>query len=248
MSKLLPHTWAVPDRFRARLGAQAGRQRAMAHEGHLLLVLHAIPNPKDPMARNAAFFWRAPDGTWKATGAVAARSGVVALRSLVEAFTKAVHDLETRVEGATAAADYFAVLHEGAPLLRATRQLHAALQEAREAVPGDPDLIALRDVAGDLERASDLVHADARSGLDYTIAKRAEEQAELQQHIATSGHKLNLIAALFLPVTAIATIFGMNLHHGLERTLAPFLFWGVLAAAFLVGFAIRGGLGRQPSR
>lgn len=35
----IPPTWKVPDLFRSRLGESAGRQRAMASEGHLLIVL-----------------------------------------------------------------------------------------------------------------------------------------------------------------------------------------------------------------
>jgi len=247
MSKLLPHTWAVPDRFRTRLGAQAGRQRAMVHEGHLLLVLHVLPNPHDPLNRTAAFFWRAPDGSWKATGATSARSGVPALKSHVEAFTKVVAELEDRLEKAARAADYFAVVQESGPVLRTARNLHKALQEAREGVPNDQDLISLRDLAGDVERGADLVHSDAKAGLEFTIARRAEDQADLAQHIATSGHRLNLLAALFFPVTAIATVMGMNLRHGLEDTWKPYLFWVVLTGTFIVGFIVRGSLGRRPS-
>src|SRR5262245_51668300 len=130
MAKLLPHTWTVPERFRARLGAQAGRQRAMLHEGHLLLVLHDLPGA-DETARRASFYWRAPDGAWKSAGA-ASKGGIAALRTHVEVFSAAAHALEERVEKALRAAEYFAVLQEVAPLLRAARNMHKALQEARE--------------------------------------------------------------------------------------------------------------------
>jgi hypothetical protein len=41
----LPPSWDVPQEFRNRLGKQAGRQRAMLSEGHLLLILHRPPDP-----------------------------------------------------------------------------------------------------------------------------------------------------------------------------------------------------------
>jgi hypothetical protein len=240
MAKLLPHTWTVPDRFRARLGAQAGRQRAMLHEGHLLLILHDTPGA-DETERRASFFWRAPDGSWKSTGA-AAKGGVQALRGHLDTFTAAAHALEERVEKASRAADYFAVLQEVAPLLRAARNQHKALQEAREGCPDDKDLIALRDQSGDAERTLELVHVDAKNGLDFTVAKRAEEQAELAEQINRSSHRLNLLAALFLPISALGSVLGVNLEHGFEHKHAPWLFWVAVASALMIGLMVRAGV------
>lgn len=240
MPKLLPHTWTVPERFRARLGAQAGRQRVMLHEGHLLLVLHDVPVVGDP-ARRASFFWRAPDGQWKGSGANA-KGGVGALRGHVEAFHAAALALEDRVEKATCAADYFAVLQEAAPLLRTARNMHKALQEAREGCPDDRDLISIRDQAYDTERVLDLIHADAKNGLDFTVAKRAEEQAELAEQINRSSHRLNLLAALFFPITALGGMLGMNLKHGFEEWNFPWTFWIVVASSLTIGLLIRSGV------
>lgn len=242
MPKLLPHNWTIPDRIRARLGAQAGRQRPMLHEGHLLLVLHDLPKPGDA-TRQASFFWRAPDGTWKSAGATA-KGGVGALRAHVESFATAAQALEDRVEKATRAADYFAVLQEAAPVLRTARNLHRVLQEAREGCPEDRDLISIRDQAYEAERTLELVHADAQSGLEFTTARRAEEQAELSEQINRSSHRLNLIAAMFLPITALGGILGMNLEHGFEHANAPWLFWAVVAGAFLLGLLVRSTVDR----
>ncbi len=240
MAKLLPNNWTVPDRFRARLGAQAGRQRVMLHEGHMLLVLHDLPGA-DEAGRRASFFWRAPDGTWKSTGA-AAKGGIVALRTHVEAFAAAGHALEERVEKATQAAEFFRVLQEVAPVLRAARNQHKVFQEAREACPDDKDLITLRDQAYENERNLDLVQADAKAGLDFTVARRAEEQAELSEQINRSSHRLNLLVALFLPISALGGVLGVNLEHGFEHAHAPWLFWGVVSGAFLLGLIVRAGV------
>ena len=240
MSKLLPHTWTVPDKIRARLGTQAGKQRVMVHDGHLLVILHTVPEPGE-LTRKAAMFWRAPDGSWKSTGA-ASKGGIMAIRGHLDLFTTALSTLEERVESAARAADYFAVLHAVAPILRTARALHKTMQEAREAQGNDADLITLRDHACDIERAAELVHSDAKNGLEFTIAKRAEEQAEQGAHIAASSHRLNLLAGLFLPVTAVATVFSMNFMHGFESRFAPWLFWGVLVFSFLLGFIVRSGL------
>lgn len=239
MSKLLPVAWSVPDRIRARLGARAGRPRAMSHEGHCLVILQSAPRPGDA-AREPSFFWRAPDGAWKSIGG-SGKGGLKALREHVEAYTAEAERLESHVEGAQRAADYYRVLQEVGPLLRASRGLHKALQDARDAT-NDPEIITLRDQAGDIERAVELVYDDAQNGLGYTTARQAEEQAALSTNIAQAGHRLNRLAALFLPMSALGSVLGMNLVHGFEGRYAPWLFWCAVAATFSLGFLVRATL------
>lgn len=238
MSKLLPMQWEVPAIFRARLGAQAGKQRTMAHEGHILIILHTIPAPSD-LRRKAAIFWRSSKGEWKSTGE--AKGNITALRNHVDGFVKAVEQLEARVDNASSAVEYFSVLRELGPFLRVARNMHKALQEARDAVT-DPDIIALRDLAGDIERSAELLYDDAKNGLDYTIARRAEEQAARSHEIERSGHQLNRLAAIFLPVSAIGGAFSMKFATGFDDKYVPWLFWIVFVGAFGLGFVIRASI------
>lgn len=242
MARVLPSTWELPDKITARFGTSAGKQRSMSADGHLVIVTHMVPDPTK-REREPALFWRHPDGTWRSSGG--ARGGLGGLRTMVDEYKKRVDLLEENVSQAKRAADYFATLQAVAPVLRAVRNLHRALQEAREAVTQDRDIIALRDLAGDVERTAEIAHADAKSGLEFAIAHQAEEQSRMTQHIARSSHKLNLIAALFLPITALASIFGMTLPHGLEGKYSPFLFWALLGVAFLVGLIVRAGVDKR---
>jgi hypothetical protein len=198
-STLLPADWAVPATFRRRLGNRAGRQRAMIADGHLLLILNAPPEA-DSYKRKAAFFWREPKGQWRSTLSVEA---LRSLQRLVDAYEKAAQELEEKLDRDEDAASLQAVMSRSVPLARAARNLHAALQEARQGID-DPELINLRDHAGEAER------------------------------IAATGHRLNLLAAIFLPVTALCAIFGMNLAHGLEW-LGPILFWGLTVVTLGIG-------------
>lgn len=234
MAHVIPEPWQVPQRFRQRVGHQAGRQRAMAHDGHLLLILHEVPGDND-LERTARVFWRAPDGAWKATGT--SGSGLPVLKRHVETFSAAVQALDEKVDKGGSAEDFYAVLHRATPLARTTRNLHKALQEARDAIE-DKDIISLRDAAGDLERASDMVVSDARTALEYTAAKKAEEQAASAQRQADAQHRLNLIAALFLPISAFGSVMGINLTSGLEGQ-GPWLFWLIVLVCFAAGFVIR---------
>jgi len=217
----------------------------MIHDNHLVLVTHLVPG-SDDIDRKAAIFWRKPDGTWKAAGE--AKGGLQALRGVVDAYRQRAIAIETELEAAKRAVDYFRVLQDIAPILRAARHLHKTLQEAREGIKGDADIIALRDLASEAERMADLIQQDAKHGLDYTTARRAEEQAETADHIAKSSHRLNLIAALFLPISALGSVFGVNLAHGLETKASPWLFWGFVILSFAFGFIVRAGIARKEAK
>lgn len=241
MSPVIPSNWKVPDLFHSRLGETAGRQRALFADGHLLLVLHKIPEPGNP-DRVPILFWRDQAGVFKSTGSGAP---LAELRANLEEFTKVTDKLEQRADLPPSADNYFEILQTTTPLLRTVRNMHRALQEAREAVPADRNILIARDQAGELERALELLHTDAQHGLDYMVARQAESQARASHELVQSGHKLNLLIALFLPLTALGSAFGMNLRHGFESVTNPILFWIVLVGGFFLGFVVKAGITRS---
>lgn len=208
----------------------------MVHEGHLLLILHKVPTAHEH-DRRAALFWRSDAGAWK--GTLEGSGGLAALKDLLAQYARILERLETRVEEATRANDYFDVLQEVAPIARAARNQHKTMQAARDAID-DPTLIDLRDQAYENERNAELVQADAQNGLDFLTARRAEEQAQVADRIAKAGHRLNMLAAFFFPATALGSLLGMNLVSGIETLKQPYLFWVVVVVALLVGFVVRG--------
>jgi len=236
VSSPIPHNWDVPKVFRDRFGARAGRQRVMSADGHLLLILHELPRP-DGGEANARLYWRKPDGTWRSSSSSATTLG--ALRAHLEEFVAAIDGLEARAANATRAKDWFSILHEVAPLNRTTLGMAATLQEARDLAKNDRDLISLRDLAQENERAVELITTHARAGLDFTIAQNAENSANATEHVVQSQHRLNLIAATFLPITALGALLGTNLKSGLESWNAPYAFWAVMAAALVLGVLVR---------
>lgn len=233
MKGIIPPGWEVPDRFRQRTGQIGGRQRAMADSGHLLIILHELPDPAEPDERKARLFWRNAEGAWKSTGL---GSGIQALKQHVNEYDAAIESAEKALLQAKTADACFAALHGLAPLLRATRSLHAAMQQARDLGGDDRDVIAERDHCYDLERAAELLYQDAQHRLAHSTARRAEEQAEQSQKMAVSAHRLNMLAAVFFPLTAIASLFDMNLHHPLAS------FDGVWPWAVVVGASVSFGL------
>ena len=173
-SQLLPGDWAVPALFRRRIGNRPGRQRAMVAEGHLLLILNPVPEAGSHR-RKTAFFWRDPKGAWRST---ASAEGLRSLQRLVEDYVQTANGLDERLEKEDdSAALFHEVVSRCVPVARAARNLHAALQEARQAVD-DPELINLRDLAGEAERTLERGREDAKVGLEFLLARKSEEQAE----------------------------------------------------------------------
>jgi hypothetical protein len=235
----VPKAWDIPESIRHRLGLEAGPQRSIYEEGHLLVILHHIPKP-DQTDRVPAFFWRNASGEWRSTEGKG--MGPVALQNFMDAWESKLEALEVSEQKSTTATEYHTLLEEAAPILRTTRGLHRALQQARELVKDDRELINFRDMAAGLERTAELLLQDAQFGLDFIAARQSEHQAVMAQKMNATAHRLNIIAALFLPVTAIASILSMDISSGLANTRPNF--WLVLGAGCLLG----GGLATWVSR
>lgn len=244
MKLRLPIEWRIPKAIESRLGDNAGRQRAMLADEHLLLVLHEPPAAEDA-ERSVRLFWRDPKGHWRGNHF---GEGARALHQHIAAYLELTDRLESRLDTATTAADFYSILREATPLQRSARNLHAALQQARELVPADRDLINARDQAGEVERATELLHHGAKLGLEFTNARHAEAQAERTYEMAVSAHRLNLLMAAFFPVATLGTVFGMNVSQGLNHALTSPLLWTVLAAGLMCGTILAGMIARKPVR
>lgn len=241
---LLPAGWGVPQVFRDRLGDDAGRQRLMQHEGHLLLVLHAPPRAGEPF-RRGRLFWRNPDGLWKPQSLTHSEHAIGELLNEYEALTG---EIEDAVEAAESSRDYFDALTALTPLVRAAHNAYSVLQESRQAVNGCRKLILLRDRAYAMTRRLELVQQDAKTTLDFVIAERSEVQAASSRHQARAAHRLNVLAALFFPLATIASLFGMEVRHGLEAYdtgSTPLVMLGLVAVGLTLGILLAGFIARK---
>jgi Mg2+ and Co2+ transporter CorA len=235
MAKLVPEIWNIPSQLRDRVGTGVGRQRMMAYEGHALLLLHACPRDRERERRGVAF-WRSPDGDWRCAPG---KDGFKTLCAHVEEFATELEKLDARIEAAHKASDFFAILRHARPVHRSARNMYGAIALLRDAVPDDKDVLALRDRAYEIERWAETMTNDAENGMEYTVAQHTEEQATMSERILEETHRLNMIAALFLPITALGAMLGMNVTSGLE-SLSPIVFWGIAIGAVFVGVVLRG--------
>ena len=246
-ASLLPADWSIPAELRDRLGSTAGRQRLLLEDGHLLLVLHAAPGA-DEIGRRGRFFWRNQDGSWRATPET---DPVTTLREHLAEYEREIEQLERAEDDATQARDYFELLDRLAPVARATRNLYGVLQQARETVVDDHELIVVRDQGSDLTRRTELLNEDARNGLEFAIAWQAEQQAEISHRMSVAAHRLNLLVAFFFPIATLMAIFGTNLHHGLEpwdQANGPLPLLALIAAGLFCGVILTGFVTRPTRR
>lgn len=225
----LPKDWQVPEVLRARLGDGPGRQRAMLHDGHLLIVLHDVPKKRE-RHRKGQFFWRSPGGHWKSTIPGHASQ---AFDNFLGNYAAAIQRLTTLYETADESGDYFDLQVELAPIVRSSRNMHTALGEAREMCPEDRELINSRDEAYELMRSAELLHDDAESALEFDIARQAEAQARSSHQMAVSSHRLNVLAAFFFPLATMSAFLGTNLTNGIEA-------WDKAHPALLLGIMLGG--------
>lgn len=245
---IIPPTWTVPEAIRIRLGATTyGRQRAMVEEGFLLLVLHRPPGPDDAK-REGVLFLRNPAGDWQCNRE---GPGPGALKRHVQAYAEIEAKVTKEYEKSGDTMVLFDLVEKLTPLTRAARNMHQALQTARDAIKNDIFLIEMRDLGYELDRNFDLLLEDVRNAIQYRTAREAEEQARLSKEALHASHRLNTLAALFFPLTAIASLFGMQFAHGLNER-DPLIFWIVFVVAVSLGIAMKswvlGNQKRNPPR
>lgn len=223
----IPKDWEIPAAISVRVAEVPGTQRCLEAEGHMILILHKLPST-DSARRDLSLFWRKPEGTWKSDGF---GHGLMALRQHVIEFNEKVMKLEVEENEAVSAEDYFQIRREISPIYRAAQHMLVTISRAYDLFPEDRDLLICRNLASTAVRTAELLKEDATHGLEYFMAKQAESQA-------LASHRLNLIAAIFFPILAFASIFGMNLSHGYEDE-SPWLFWLVVIIGITTGWVMK---------
>lgn len=238
-STFVPKTWTLPDSIRRRLGDEMGRQRLMDEDGHLLVLLHLPPTSEQDELRQPAVFWRNAEGEWKS---YPQSGGLAALHALMADYKSRAVELDDQAESATAPRDYFEVMRELHPLHRTSRNMLAVMEDLRKARPHERELIILRDQAVGVERAVEMALADARTGLEFTVAEAGQTQAREAHLAAAETRRLNRLVAFFFPIATLAAVFGIN---PIDEVLGMPGLPALIFIGVALGFAVRGFVGRR---
>jgi hypothetical protein len=230
----LPSNFSLSASLLDQLSARSGSQRCVkGDDGQMLLVLHEVPEPSIP-ERKAVFFWF--DGHhWHS----AQSEGGKDLTLLLDVYAQAIDRLEAIVDEADTAKEIFELIRHAAPLARTSRNLYHALSDAVSHAPRDRMLRHAKDRAHEIERAAELLHADARVTLEFMRAESAEEQARSSEQLARLGYRLNLLAGFFLPLVALGGLMGMNVElPAFVQGAFWFIFFGGLIMGGLILFVV----------
>jgi hypothetical protein len=176
-------------------------------------------------------------------------NGAAALTRHVGDFAELIDRYDRQEDQARSVEDYFGIMEGISPLSRAVKNLHTVLQDAREKLPGDRDLINARDKAYELERSAELLASDVRNALEFATAKKSEEQAAASHEMAVASHRLNLLAAFFFPIATLSAVFDTSLSHPLEQYIPPpYAFYSVIGLGLFLGLVLAAYLADRPKR
>jgi hypothetical protein len=192
--------------------------------------------------REALFFWKRRDLRWIGPSG---KAGLGELDALLDRYERAIDGHEEVIDEADTAAEIFGILRHSGPLARTSRNLVAALEQVLAIDADDRAIRGLRDRAREIERAADLLHADARVTLQFWQAERAEEQALAAARLNRIAFRLNLLAGFFLPMVALGGLFGMNVD--LPSFTKPAL-WVILSVGLMTGGVLLVMVGRKTGR
>ncbi len=232
---LIPKQWQIPQIFRDRLGADPGKQRIMAEEGHYLIILHRAPSAADRGNREAALFWINENSEWKSTPH---GGGVNGLIEHIKEYENLVKGLEEGLElpHSSENADLLHEIHdEVTPLLRASRHMLNVLQELRQLFPENRKILLLRDSAINVERSSELLLTDTKSTLDFMLAQSSMKQAQEAHNATIEANKLNRLAAFFFPIITICAVLSIE---DPAAVLSRPSTYGIVLAGLLLGLTL----------
>lgn len=215
-----------------QLGRRPGHQRVLEGSGELLVIVHEVPQA-GVREREALFFWKTRRDGWRSREVP---GGLKGLQELLERYAAVIDNLEEDLELAEKGQQLYEILKHSLPLCRSLRNLVGVLEAVLAMDEGDREILVLRDRARELERAGELLHADAQNALSYFRTESAEEQAEAAQRTDRATMRLNLLAAAFLPLIGLTGLFGMNVRNGMEDSRVAF--WVVSAVGLAGGYGL----------
>jgi Mg2+ and Co2+ transporter CorA len=236
----LPEHFDVERELLEQFSNRPGHQRCVEGRDELLLVVHEVPQPAIP-EREALYFWKRRDGRWTQSGG----PGLSELSELLDRYAQAIDGHEGMIDEADTAAEIFGILRHSGPLARSSRNLVLALEQTLAADHDNRDIRACRDRARELERAADLLHADARVTLEFWQAERSEEHSRASARLGRIAFRMNLLAGFFMPLMALSSLFGMNVS--IPGFALPF-FWGILLLGMCIGGVLLWLVGRQTGK
>lgn len=227
----VPDNWEIPTKLRARIGKTVGRQRTLQEEGHTLILIHQAPHSNEK-SRRGACCWITPEGVLRFY------PETENFETIFNSYRNRLHHLEKEYKTANTAIQYFNILEEIIPFYFASMRMASAMQAARDAAPTCRQVLLWRDETYEIQREAEILQICAKNALDYHQAKSVEDLSKITYDLSKTSHRLNMMATFFVPMMAVAGLFGMNIHTGFEKSESSLLFWSIAFASILIGVIV----------
>lgn len=229
--RFVPEGFDLEEGLRDQLSGRSGTQRYLEGEAEALMIVHDLPAPRVP-EREALVYWRGSDGAWKGP---AGGEGLRELSAQLDRFQEKIDEYEAQIDETEEISEVFEMIRHAGPIARSMRNLAGVLEAAVNADGENRRLIGLRDRAREIQRAAELLYHDAKLTLDFWQAESAEDHQEAAERLNVIAYRLNLMAGFFLPLVAMGSLLGMNVH--IPEFLLPW-FWGILLAGMVFGVSV----------
>lgn len=221
----LPAHFSIEPELREQLSSRAGQQRCLEGHDEVLLIVHDVP-PPSVSTRTPLLFWKRHDGRWTQPGG----PGISEMGDLLGRYAEIIESHHAVVTRAENAADILAILRHAGPLSRASRDLAHALDQTLASEPSDREIRGFRDRAKEIERAAELLHADARMTLEFIRTEHGQSLARSAELILKTAQQLLLVAAVFLPLIALGIFIGLS---GALPAIMQWVIWSVIGLSLL---------------
>lgn len=216
----------LPERWRGRVGNPVGRQRLLEEGDHLLVLIHEVPGRPEV----DWFFWTDDEGAWQS---LPEPGGLLHWKRLLEEYEVVVDELEAGLKKAVSVEDYYRILQAEVAVGQPLKQVRLLAARVRRSRKKNRQLLEIRSIAEELDADLCLVEDGARLGMEALAAESAEKQRRISEQQARLGLRLNYLAAFFLPLMALGTVFGMNVPTGFEDS--RWVFGAIFAVGLLTG-------------
>jgi Mg2+ and Co2+ transporter CorA len=220
----------VPPNLQALLAETIRRQRYLSEGDCFALILHQLPAP-DSEERVPCLFVSQSTPTTAPLEAV--KGPYQGIKPLLADYDAELDTLEDALESTSDLQLLFDLQQRLIPTARSLRNAVRVLEGAHVAHRKHRGLTATLEYAHELGRDLDILEASLATKIDNQQSRILLQQAQATARLEEKNHRLNMILAMFLPLTALTSAFGMNLDSGLDTTWVPY-FWSV----WLVGLSL----------
>lgn len=221
-----------------QIGTTSRRQRFFKFSEGWILVLHRLPGAGAGEERRSVYRYAEGDGP------VVHDPEGLSLEEVLGEYRDRLESFEDRLEEALSLSELIEERRMLFPVGRALRNACRAIEDAEIGLLGRRLFLVSRELASELLRKLEILESDLAADIETLQSELAAAHARATEKLEAKNRYLNTLVALFLPLTALTSAFGMNFASGMS-TENPWNFWLVILAGVLGSLGLAWWLRRR---